>query len=123
MTTKVVRRTAYRLNVGTTGVVFIKAVEQAVKDIASTLGYTKDADGDPPDGKVLIGEGRLDALRAGCFPVAIYYKKSANQIQRAIVLVSPEKADTAINELRGQKYNGFTIVRAGPVTRRKIVVG
>ncbi|MBK1987283.1 hypothetical protein A0J48_006995 [Sphaerospermopsis aphanizomenoides BCCUSP55] len=116
------KRTPYRLNIGATGVVYIKAVKNAVKDIATELGYTEDTDGVPPDGKVLAGEGREEALKAGCFPLSLYYKKGQNT-QRAVVLVSPEKADTAAKELLGKKYNGYAISKVRPVARRKIVIG
>lgn len=111
-----VAKTTYRLAIGATGVGFIKATKNVVKDIVATLGWTE-AD-DVPSGKLLLAEGRSELLEKGCFPLAIYYEK-AKKKRRAIVLVAPEKADTAANDLLGKNYNGAPIKKVTAVRRVK----
>lgn len=114
------KKTAYFIDVGNNKVVYIKAIKESIKDIAANLGYTEDADGETPTGKTLVGNNREDALLNGCFPIAIYYLKNKQQ-RRAVVLVSPTKADTIAQELKTQKYANCNIVRVTPVRRRKFV--
>ncbi|HLO88907.1 MAG TPA: hypothetical protein VK203_28420 [Nostocaceae cyanobacterium] len=121
MATATRKRTSFRANVGTTGVVYVKMIKSSINAINETLGWIEDEDGEPPQGKVILGEGREDALKAGCFPLAIYYRKN-KKLQRAVVLVSPEKADTAAKELVSKTYAGNPIVKVRPVARRKLVI-
>lgn len=112
------KRTNYLIDVGNNKVVMVKAVKASINDINENLGYTEDADGEIPQGKTLVGEGREDALLSGCFPIAIYYSKN-KQKRRAVVLVSPTKADTIATELKSKKYASCNIIKVTPVRRRK----
>jgi hypothetical protein len=114
------QRTNYFVDVGNSKIVYIKAVENSIKDIAGELGYTKDADGAAPSGKTVVGTSREDALLNGCFPIAVTYLKGG-KTQQAILLVSPTKADTIASDLKGKKYAGHTIVRITPRRRRKFI--
>ncbi|MGD1909568.1 MAG: hypothetical protein ACFB2X_01475 [Rivularia sp. (in: cyanobacteria)] len=118
MTAQSKKRTDYLIEIGNNKVVLVKGLKSSMGAIASELGYTEDADGVVPDGKTLTGTGQEDALLNGCFPIAIYYKKNKSN-RRAVLLVSPTKADTIANDLKGKKYAGNTITRVLPVRRRK----
>jgi hypothetical protein len=115
-------KTNYRLEIGQTGVVYIKALKASVGDIAAALGYTEDDDQNPPQGKIVIGTNKEEALLAGCFPIAIYYIKH-KKTRRAVVLCSPSKADTVANELKGKQYAKCNIVKVRPPARKKLVIG
>jgi hypothetical protein len=112
------KRTTYQVDLPQNKVVLIKGIKASIGDIATSLGYTEDTDGEVPQGKTLVGEGTEDALLNGCFPIAIYYIKN-KQKRRATVLVSPTKADTIAQELKTKKYAGCNIVKVTPVRRRK----
>lgn len=113
-------RTAYFIDIGNNKIVKVKALKTSIGEIAANLGYTEDADGNPPDGKILVGTSREDALTNGCFPIAVYYTKNKHE-RMAKLLVSPTKADTVATELKGKKYAGNPIVKVTPVRRRKFV--
>lgn len=112
------KRTDYLIDIGNNKVVSVKGLKSSMGSIASTLGYTEDADGIVPPSKTLVGTGQEDALINGCFPIAIYYKKNKTN-RRAVLLVSPTKADTIATELKGKQYAGNPITRVLPVRRRK----
>lgn len=112
------KRTDYLVEIGNNKVVQIKAIKESIKDIAASLGYTEDNDGEVPAGKSLVGSGLEDALMNGCFPIAIYYVKN-KQKRRAVVLVAPSKADTIAAEAKTKKYAGNNIIKVTPVRRRK----
>ncbi|RAM50394.1 MAG: hypothetical protein C6Y22_17515 [Hapalosiphonaceae cyanobacterium JJU2] len=113
-------RTSYLIDIGNNKVAMVKAIKASIGGIASELGYTEDSDGVLPQGKILVGTNREDALLNGCFPIAVYYTKN-KQTRRTVLLVSPTKADTVAAELRGKKYAGNPIVKVTPVRRRKFV--
>lgn len=91
-----------------------------IANIMATLGWA-DAPDPIPDTTAVVAEGIDDAIEKGCFPVAITYRVSTRKKQRAIVLCSPTKADTALDELVGKTYNGKKIVKATPVRRIEYV--
>ncbi|MCF4968701.1 hypothetical protein [Nostoc sp. CMAA1605] len=117
---KAKKKTTYFINVTSTKVVRIKAVEGSVGNLADNLGWTKSTTGEVPDGKTLVGTGQSDALVNGCFPVAIYYTKQGTE-RRAVLLCSPTKADTIATEAKSGKYMGNPVVKVTAVRRRKFV--
>ncbi|OYD92766.1 hypothetical protein CDG77_14025 [Nostoc sp. 'Peltigera membranacea cyanobiont' 213] len=120
MATTAKAKTTYFIAVGTNGVVKTKAVKNSVKDIADNLGWTESTTGEVPEGKVLLGSGLAEALINGCFPIALYYTKGGTE-RRAVVLCSPQKADTIAVEGKASKYLGQNIIRVTAVRRRKYV--
>ncbi|NWF58120.1 MAG: hypothetical protein HXY43_02065 [Fischerella sp.] len=112
------KRTDYLIDIGNNKVVAIKAIKSSIQDIDQSLGYVENATGEIPQGKILVGEGREDALLSGCFPIAVYYLKN-KQKRRVVLLVSPTKADTVATELKTKKYAGSNIIKVTPVRRRK----
>lgn len=114
------KKTNYLIDIGNNKVVSVKAVKASIGDIAASLGYTEDADGEIPAGKTLVGASREDALINGCFPISVTYLKN-KEPRSAKLLVSPTKADTVATELKTKKYAGNNIVKVTPVRRRKYV--
>ncbi|BAZ36965.1 hypothetical protein NIES4101_28860 [Calothrix sp. NIES-4101] len=111
-------RTTYFIDLGNNKVARVKAIKTSISALTASLGWTEDADGVPPQGKTLVGDGIEDALLNGCFPIALYYTKN-KQKRRAVVLVSPTKADTIATEARGKTYAGNPVISVRPVRRRK----
>ncbi|WP_448268691.1 hypothetical protein [Nostoc sp. DSM 114159] len=114
------KKTTYFINVSSTKVIRIKAVKASVGNLADNLGWTESTTGEVPDGKTLVGTGTSEALLNGCFPVAVYYSKGGTE-RRAIVLVSPTKADTIATEAKSGTYAGSQVIRVTAVRRRKFV--
>ncbi len=120
MATTAKKKSTYFINVSATKVVRIKAVKASVSNLADNLGWTESATGEVPEGKILVGTGIQDALLNGCFPVAIYYTKGGTE-RRAVLLVSPTKADTIATEAKTGTYAGNPVVKVTAVRRRKFV--
>jgi hypothetical protein len=112
------KRTDYLVELPNNKVVQVKAIKTSIGALADSLGYTEDTTGEIPAGKTLVGTGTEDALLAGCFPIAVYYIKN-KQKRRAVLLVSPTKADTIATEAKTKTYAGNNIVKVTPVRRRK----
>lgn len=75
----------------------------------------------PTTGTILTG-GKESAAQRGVFFLAIYYEGRNNKLQRAIIPVAPDKADTAFEAVQGQTYNNKQISKASAVRRVKYVI-
>jgi hypothetical protein len=109
------------IHVGTTGVIRLQLVSASYNSgLLSDLGITKgDASGESPEGKILLGTGRLAALQNGCFGVNLVYAATPLRNQTAKVLCSPTKADTVFTDAKSATYRGKNIVDVR-VPRRRI---
>ncbi|MBD2571068.1 hypothetical protein [Anabaena lutea] len=116
------KKSAYRIDVGATGCVYLKAYPNVIGGIATEIGWTLDDDGVPPAGKVIIAENRSDALDRGLVAFRITYKKNKKRLG-TVILVAPDKADTAKDELLGKAYNGGVISKVTSPRRVKYVAG
>ncbi len=115
-----VKKSKYRIDIGTNKCVYLKAVQNRVSGIATEMGWTLDDDGIPPAGKTIVAENREDALDQGMVPFRITYLKN-KKTQSTVVLVSPDKADTARDDLIGKTYNGGKISKVNAPRRVKYV--
>ncbi|MFB2894329.1 hypothetical protein ACE1CI_15575 [Aerosakkonemataceae cyanobacterium BLCC-F50] len=108
----------YKLKVGTNQVALLRRQKDNIQNVISDLGWTEVA-ADAEISEAIVAEGAAEAMERGCFPIAITYRVSATKKQRSIILCSPEKADTALDNLIGKTYAGKKIVKATPVRRVK----
>jgi hypothetical protein len=114
-------RSPYVIDVGNGKVVKLQLKASAYSaSLLGKLGITAlPASGAVPDGKTLVGNGRIAAAQNGCFSMNLVYSKTATRTQQARVMCSPTKADTAFTEVRGDTYGGSTIIE-GRVPRRRV---
>ncbi|MFB2891462.1 hypothetical protein ACE1CI_00795 [Aerosakkonemataceae cyanobacterium BLCC-F50] len=106
----------YSLKVGSNQVALVRRQKDNIDQINEIMGWTE-VTGDLPENIAIVAEGISGAMERGCFPVAITYRISPTKKQRTIMLCSPEKADTALDNLIGKTYAGKRIVKATPVRR------
>lgn len=95
---------------------------QSQKDIATAIGFTK---GEVPAGKTVIAKTQAQGLGQGLlFPLSLKYVRktgSGDKTQTARILVRADKLEEVIKSgLRGKKYNGHSIVGAGPRLQRLV---
>jgi hypothetical protein len=100
----------------------LKAYPNTISGIASEMGWNLDDDGVPPAGRVIVAENRADAMNAGLVPFRVTYLKNKRK-QSAVVLVAPDKADTARDDLLGKNYGGGKISKVTAPRRVKYVSG
>lgn len=114
-------RSPYLIDVGNNKVVKLQLKATSMDaGLATSLGITKLPDtGAVPEGKTLVGQGRLAAMQNGCFGVNLVYARTPTVNLTAKVLCSPTKADTIFTEGKGKTYNGKNIVEVR-VPRRRI---
>ena len=114
-------RSPFIIDVGNDKVVKLQLKASSIAGtLQGKLGLTAlAASGEIPEGKTLVGTGRLAAMSNGCFGVNLVYAKTATKNQTAKVLCSPTKADTVFTDARGDKYAGSNIVDVR-VPRRRV---
>lgn len=114
-------KTPYFLDVGNNRVVLIKLVKTSYSaGLVAALGMTEGTTDEVPQGKVLVGTGRLAALQNGCF--GLVYAFSGTVKRKAKVLCAPSKADTIFTEAKAHTYRGKNILEAEIPKRRVYVV-
>ena len=116
------KKSNYRIDIGTNRCIYLKARATSIGGIATEMGWVLDDDGIPPAGRIIVADNRADAMNAGLVPFRISYMKNKKK-QSAVVLVSPERADTAREDLLGKTYNGGLISRVTAPRRVKYVSG
>jgi hypothetical protein len=118
MTTSTRKKDPHYLLIKGTTYVEVQLIKSNFTAIKSVLGIVDTL----PANATLAASGKEDAMALGCFPLRITYKVSGDKTQSAVVLCSPDKADTAINELRGKNYRGKQIVKARVPRRRTYTI-
>lgn len=112
-------RDTFLLDMGNNKVVQLNLKTASLDEtLRPVLGYTINSDGKVPDGKVLVGTNKEEAMRSGAVPVILRYKAASGKLQSAKVLCSPAKADTVFADAVGKTYNGRPIMRVGFPRRR-----
>lgn len=113
-------RSPYLIDVGNNKVVKLQLKASSLDALAPVLGLTAlPATGAIPDGKTLVGSGKMAAMQNGCFGINLVYAKTATKNQTAKVLCSPTKADTVFTDARGKTYADKSIVEVR-VPRRRV---
>src|SRR3569832_1674834 len=113
-------RSPFFIDVGSNKVVKLQLKASSMDEtLRPVLGLTvAAASGEVPQGKTLVGSGRLAAMQNGCFGINLVYAKTASKNQTAKVLCSPTKADTVFNDARSKTYAGKNIVEVRLPRRR-----
>lgn len=114
-------RSPFLIDVGNNKVVKLQLKASSIgSTLQGKLGLTAlPASGAVPEGKVLVGTGKMAAMQNGCFGINLVYAKTATKNQTAKVLCSPTKADTIFSDARGDTYASSNIVDVR-VPRRRV---
>lgn len=116
-------KTPYFLDVGGNRVVLIKLVKSSYSaGLVTALGMVEGTSDEVPQGKILVGTGRLAALQNGCFGLSVVYAFSGTVKRKAKVLCAPGKADTIFTEAHNHTYRGKNILEAEIPKRRVYVI-
>lgn len=109
------------IDITATTVVKLQLVAESYSTgLLTDLGITKGTGttGEVPQGKTLIGSGRLAAAQRGCFGVNLVYPATPTRNQTAKVMVSPTKADSVFIDAVGSAYRSKDVIEVRVPKRR-----